>query len=295
MIKRIMFNTTIYNRLSSISRKLNFLPRGTIGLILNMLVIKNDPIVTFKANNSLIYISDLRSYTENYVPWTGEYEGKSMDLILPLIDNKKNMMDIGGNVGYWSINMKSINKNKLYVFEPVTSNYNRIKEHLKINNLENNTFVYNLGLSDKNFYAGFCKTEIDQKNNAQTFNAALSEGSSKDCEVQILDDIVQKQKITNIGFIKIDVEGYELKVFNGAKEFLAQNRPIIYGEFTPESIKINGNDPQSIYNIFDKYNFYQQNGTQFNRINPGDEFNRDLLLIPVELDSQIKNKFSYIN
>jgi hypothetical protein len=46
-----------------------------------------------------------------------------------------------------------------------------------------------------------------------------------------LDDIVPPERMTGIQVIKIDVEGFELRVLQGATRILEQSRPLVVFEF----------------------------------------------------------------
>jgi Methyltransferase FkbM domain len=50
-----------------------------------------------------------------------------------------------------------------------------------------------------------------------------------------VDDIVSES--ARIGFLKIDVEGYEYKAFRGARKTLERNRPVITSEFCPGALE----------------------------------------------------------
>jgi FkbM family methyltransferase len=256
--------------------------------------IKNNPIKTYKANNELTYISDLRSYTENYVPWTGEYEGATLDLVLPLVPKDQNVLDIGANVGYWTINLANQIKkgNKVYAFEPIPSNFSRIKEICKLNNFDSKTELYDFGLSNKAEGFDFMRNEGDVQRKASTFNARLLATTKGDIQVKKFDDIYKKAKIINVGFIKIDIEGFEIRFLEGAKEFFSKERPIIYGEFTPEDILRNNDDPQYVFEFFKDYTFFQETADhKFVKIT-NKEFTRDILIVPNEKLSNIEPMLS---
>ncbi len=286
-------NNILFVILTSVSRKLNFLPRGKVGIRLNKIFgnINTNPLKKFKANNGLTYFADIRSYTENYVPWTGEYEGKTIDKILQIVPKDANILDIGGNVGYWSVNLaEHINSgNTVSVFEPFKKNSERIKEILEANNLENKSKVYQLGLGDKNEKVGFRISQEDQENGSDSFNAQLLSNENGDIKVTTFDELDKKENFENIGFIKIDIEGYEIKFLRGAKKFFSKNKPIIYGEFTPQDIKQNNDDPKFIYEFFKDYLFYQETKDSFVKLKEGQDFTRDLLLIPKQLETKISN------
>jgi FkbM family methyltransferase len=294
-----MSQDTIFKTLSSISRKMTILRTGKLGVLLNNIFgdMENSPIKTFCANNGLIYKSDLRSYTENYVPWTGEYEGATMDKILPIVPKSQNVLDIGGNVGYWTVNLANqIDKNqKVYTFEPIKTNFERIEQITKLNDFENKTKIFNIGLGDKSLKADFDQDKGDVKRGASTFNASLIPAENGVCKIEVFDEVVKKEKISNIGFIKIDIEGFEIKFLHGAKEFFEQNRPVIYGEFGPEFIVLKGDNPLEVYEFFHDYTFFkEERDHSFKLLAKDTKFDRDILIIPNEKLIEIQSKFNYI-
>ena len=66
--------------------------------------------------------------------------------------NKKNnsvFLDIGANMGYYSIMSSGFGFNKIYAIEPLTNMHKRIQEHIDINNLNNLVYLVPYALGDK--------------------------------------------------------------------------------------------------------------------------------------------------
>lgn len=91
-----------------------------------------------------------------------------------------------------------------------------LNKNLKINNL--NTKIYNIGLSDKNkvenFY--FNRKEIGSSS-MRDLREDRENTEIVKCYIRKLDDFVAEEKIANIDFIKIDVEGAELFTMRGGR------------------------------------------------------------------------------
>jgi hypothetical protein len=51
--------------------------------------------------------------------------------------------------------------------------------------------------------------------------------SHVDSQITTIDDFVAQQNINRVDFIKIDTEGYEAKVIEGARDTIKKQRPII--------------------------------------------------------------------
>jgi FkbM family methyltransferase len=71
-----------------------------------------------------------------------------------------------------------------------------------------------------------------------------------------LDTMITEQpffKKTNI--LKIDTDGFEITVLNGAKRLLKEQQPVIYFEYTPDAYIENGQDPYSLFSILVPYGY----------------------------------------
>jgi FkbM family methyltransferase len=172
--------------------------------------IKNDVTITTYAKENKLWEHWLEKYIkEAYVENT-------------------NMIDVGANIGTFSLMMsKYISENShIYAFEPV---YSEIFDmNVKQNDLEDKIKVYPIGLSDKNeklqggglidfsIKANYGFTQIDNLKKADDSTEMI-------IEVKKLDDL----NIDNVSFIKIDVEGSERKVLDGAINTIYKNTPTI--------------------------------------------------------------------
>jgi len=89
----------------------------------------------------------------------------------------------------------------------------------------------------------------------------------------------------NCGVMKIDTDGYDLFVLMGAKRFLMQARPIIFGEFAAHCLKWHG---QSIHDVqvflaTQDYELYtRREGWSFAPLRDGEHFVMDALCVPRE-------------
>lgn len=120
------------------------------------------------------------------------------------------VIDIGANIGNHTFYFHNIcNAKVIHAFEPIESNADLC---LKNNPSAN---VYKVALSN---YEGFCTM-----NNLQPWNSGTSFLSENGGEtpVKTLDDY----NFENITFIKVDVEGEELKVLEGMQQLLANQKP----------------------------------------------------------------------
>lgn len=55
--------------------------------------------------------------------------------------------------------------------------------------------------------------------------------------------------------VKIDTEGYELKILRGASQTLGEHRPILFFEFFPDFIRREGGQPDEVFNLLRRQDY----------------------------------------
>ncbi|MBK1895503.1 FkbM family methyltransferase [Chryseobacterium paridis] len=142
------------------------------------------------------------------------------------------IFDIGANVGTFLYQLESkLNHKNIYGFEPNKKLYARLKR------LFPSMRVLSLALSDENTIAEFKVPIINGKMVASrgTLNTSYKEkGEEKSytetVTVTKLDDWAEKEKLQKLDFIKIDVEGNEMKTLLGGKKTIIQFLPTLMVE-----------------------------------------------------------------
>ena len=135
------------------------------------------------------------------------------------IKEDKNFIDIGGHIGSWTMVCGAKAKHT-YTFECNKKVYNCLCANLFLKGLSYKVDAYNCGLSNENGTKVYYKRSKDGGGNGVSF---LRE-SDKDVET----DNIQVKKLDeynleNINFLKIDVEGHEKEVLQGAVKTLEDN------------------------------------------------------------------------
>ena len=157
------------------------------------------------------------------------YEKDHLDMMLKLIDKNTVFYDIGANIGWYSINLaKLVRGIKVFAFEPIPKTFGFLEKNVKINQMQN-IESYNFGFSNKEDELKFFYYP-EGTGNASIANVSGRENVQKiTCKVKRLDDFVAEKK-TGIDFIKCDVEGAELLVFQGGIHSIEEFKPIIFTE-----------------------------------------------------------------
>ncbi|MDH5716435.1 MAG: FkbM family methyltransferase [Spirochaetia bacterium] len=172
-----------------------------------------------------------KRYVNGY--WLGIYEFEIQERIAQELKSGDIFFDIGANAGFFSLIAGKIagKSGRVYSFEPLPMNFSAIQEQFKLNNL-NQCKPFNLALGNKNGNSLFILPKT-LKGKPNTFTARLAhintsnEETNEKIEVQTvtLDSFIKKQK-TVPHIIKIDIEGAEVEMLEGAKNLLSsQNAP----------------------------------------------------------------------
>ena len=133
-------------------------------------------------------------------------------------------VDIGANIGNHSIYFNRFcNSTKVYSFEIDESIFAILKKNMELNCSEDSYHLSDIGILDNK---GFVDLSDTNHLNAGMTKIVNVEGSQR--EVDTLDHVMRG--VDNIALIKMDVEGTELQIIQGAKHILENQSPVIFAE-----------------------------------------------------------------
>jgi len=156
----------------------------------------------------------------------GEFEPEMVVLFKSLIRPTDTVFDIGANIGCTSILFGEI-AGKVYSFEPSPSTYTYLEKNVGRARLQNVTPV-NIGLGNE---SGAFELTFAKSNRSGGFVSNLISASDGHQVEQIVikkgDEFTRDRDIPRVGFIKIDVEGFEQSVIEGLSATIARDHPIV--------------------------------------------------------------------
>jgi len=135
------------------------------------------------------------------------------------------VIDIGANVGIFTLKVaKTIGRDGLCIaIEPDLSNFKLLEENT---NKYNNVIRLQKAIGNKEGYVKlYLKTSLEHSIKRDYGMGYII------CKMETLDQIVEKLNLQKIDFIKIDVEGAEVEVLEGAKRTLFLFRPKLALEY----------------------------------------------------------------
>ena len=184
-------------------------------------------------------------YSFNYLPddkYVGQrialekYEPYETELILKQVNKGDIIVDVGANIGYYTILFadKVGKKGKVIAIEPDPINFEILQKNIKENNLFNVVAVQAaVGKENK-------KMNIYESEENYGDHRMWGDGGRKTVSVfcRRLDDLLKDLGYEKIDLMKVDTQGWEPEVFAGAKKTIEKDLPIIFFEYSPASYKL---------------------------------------------------------
>ena len=193
-----------------------------------------------KIGNYLFPSSDI--HFERWI-LDGEYQKKQRDALFEFMDDRRKIeyiIDVGGHVGLWSRPMmRRADTKYIWAFEP--------------NQLVRECYVLNMGGFDNYsiypYALGHKKTKghlnVENDNSGNTNIHPTKTGNT---EIRTLDSF----NFRNVDYIKVDAEGYEYNIVQGASETIKRCKPFVHLEMKSKRMRHSTDDYTK---LLDKVNY----------------------------------------
>ena len=150
----------------------------------------------------------------------GLMEFEDMSFVMHLLDSEDTFIDVGSNLGSYSLISGGVCKSKTYSLEPSKITYDRLVENINLNNLTN-VNCFNIGAGEKTGKVLFTTSKGPENHIITSPNLDTKDAVSVD--IKKLDELFIEAEPT---FMKIDTEGVELSVLRGATKILESDKMI---------------------------------------------------------------------
>ena len=192
--------------------------------------------------DGITYELDLNEMIDSAIYYAGCYEPQTTRAIERLCKPGMTVLDVGANVGCHTLRFAKLTgpQGKVIAFEPMSWAFAKLQRNVQLNDFDN-IILERIALSNQNEdnqvvnlrcswpLSGFDDTQLHPIDGGYIMEDMTS--------FITLDDYVKKQAVGKIDLVKLDVDGHELKVIQGAVETLRLHKPIIImelGVFTLE-------------------------------------------------------------
>lgn len=145
--------------------------------------------------------------------YCGLHEFPDMAFLLHVLKEEDLFVDIGANVGSYTILASSAIGARGCCFEPVPSTYERLMTNIRLNNVEERVTSLNVALGNSN-------GEIHFTSDQNCMNHVITEGETVESKIVVNVSTLDNQLKDTPFLMKIDVEGYETPALEGAENTL---------------------------------------------------------------------------
>jgi FkbM family methyltransferase len=169
-----------------------------------------------------------------------------MRLFIELAARSRCFVDIGANIGYYSVVAALVNPDlRVYAFEPAPSIFHYLEKNIQLNGFEDRIRAFPIALAEG---AGEIDLFITRNPKAEYLEHHLGGSSntvrprdarSRTVKVATsgLDDFADQYELPDIDLLKMDTEGTEDRVLAGAQAVIERGRPVIFCEVLPGRIE----------------------------------------------------------
>lgn len=193
---------------------------------------------------------DIHDYVSHYLYFG--FKDLSHSQLMSLVKEGDVILDIGTNFGTTILQFAQRvgAKGKCYGFEPDPTNYQICQRMLSLNDFKT-VQIENIGLGNEK---GSFTLVVDTPSNRGKNRISKQTGGKEvvTVQVEVLDDWVKRKQLSTLQLIKIDVEGFEMKVLEGAEYVLDTMHPTLFIELDDTNLQQQGNAAKELIAFLEK-------------------------------------------
>ena len=146
------------------------------------------------------------------------------------------ILDVGANIGCTSLLFSDLGQ-QVVAFEPLERTFELLRKNVGLAK-KNNIRILQLALGDENKEAEIYFSDTNRSTAFVLDRTERDDSKTAVIRIKRLDDLFPEIDLDCLDFIKIDVEGYELRVLKGAKDTIDRYRPIVQMEFNSWTLDV---------------------------------------------------------
>lgn len=189
-----------------------------------------DPYVLVDTRHGTMLANRFDEYVGQALIQYGEYAELETQLLLQCIDRPGTVVEVGANIGSQTVPLAKTAKAAgadVMAFEPQPFVFQNLCANLALNATDN-VFAWPFACAAHDGTVWFPSPDYHHAGN---FGAVSARTQPLDNGIEVpcirLDDMTRGQTVR---LLKVDVEGFELQVLQGAEGILANHRPLLYVE-----------------------------------------------------------------
>jgi len=189
--------------------------------------------------------------------WDG-FENAEYELAKKIVQPGMTVLDIGAHKGFYTLllSRRVGAEGRVLAFEPSRRERARLKVHVRGNSCHNvSIFDFALGQNEDEGTLFVVRGPETGLNSLRPQGEGVRSNGEK-VRIRSLDAVLSEAAVSQVDFVKIDVEGAELSVFSGANRLLtATPRPLILAEVSDVRTKQWGYEAKNILSALESLGF----------------------------------------
>jgi FkbM family methyltransferase len=162
------------------------------------------------------------------------HEPLATQLVKQLLKPGMNVVDIGGNLGYYALLEAQMvgDAGRVIAIEPVAANFAQLSKNVEANGYRN-ILLHNVAIGASN---GTAPMYLSKKSNWHSLHPVPWKTREITVRVSTLDALLAQHKLLSVDLIRMDLEGYEIEVIQGMAETLKDYSPRLLVELHPHVV-----------------------------------------------------------
>jgi len=203
----------------------------------------------------------------------GAFEHSTVKALKTLVKEGDTVFDIGANIGSHTLNLaKTVHPHgHVVAFEPTDFAFQKLKNNLALNpsleaivTAEQIYLTANRNDQVQDYLYSSWPLHSESNLHQKHFGKLMS---AQNATAERLDDYIQRKGITQLRAIKLDVDGHELQVLQGAIQCLERFRPILVMELAPYLYNEKPDSFEKLLELLKKYKYrYRTYGSRIAQV-----------------------------
>lgn len=213
-----------------------------------------------KTKDDLVFFLYGSEYVDQFIFIEGIYEKRFLEQLRGAFDRNAIALDIGANIGNHAIYLHQ-DFREIHCFEPNPETFMRLDRNVDANGISN-IKIYQVALGDSDTVLTFRENLGGNLGNSGFVDESVHSEEDEEDNVRFIpipvrqaDQFVDGLGLSRVDLIKIDVEGFEPKVFNGLRKTIVKHRPLVAFEFHGQSANLG--EFKAIADCLPGYGFYE--------------------------------------
>lgn len=210
---------------------------------------------------------DLADFVQRKM-FMGSFEDEETRWVKRVLHRGMTAVDVGANVGYYSaLAAHRVGPTgRVIAFEPNPSAFEGLRRWIEANSVAQ-AKCFQIAISNvPGKLTLYIPPASEHHNNANLISGGATDTSAV-VPAQTLDSMLETLAIDRVDFLKVDVEGYELRVMEGAERSIRAGRiRAILAEFHPATLSRGGTSTEELLRWLEERRFQVRESTPTNRL-----------------------------